>query len=403
VDALIALESALGAFRTNKLRAFLTSLGVVIGVGAVLTMVAVSEGTNRKLKEEMSSLGSNLLLVLPGAQTASGRRMGSGGIQTLTYEDTLAVADLDSVDSAAPSVRKVVQAIYKNLNWATSLRGTSPLYARVRDYEVESGRFFTLQEMQAQAKVCLLGKTVIENLFLGEDPMGKTIRINRLPFRVIGVLKEKGSTPHGSDQDDIIFVPLLTAQRKILGITHITAMMVKAKDGRLKQAEEDITALLRQRHRLTAREESDFTIRNLTEFMERAESASRSMGFMLGAVASVSLLVGGIGIMNIMLVSVTERTREIGLRRAVGATKTDVRIQFLVEALLLCGFGGLLGVAVGAGTAHLLSVFGGFEFAMPLWAVMLAFLFSLAVGVVFGFYPALKASSVDPIVALRYE
>jgi putative ABC transport system permease protein len=296
-----------------------------------------------------------------------------------------------------------VQAIYKNLNWATSMQGTTPSYGRVREYHVERGRYFTLSEMQSQAKVCLLGKTVVENIFLGEDPLGKTIRLNRLPFKVVGVLEEKGPTPRGSDQDDIILVPLFTAQRKILGITHINAMMVKAMDGRLKEAEEDINALLRQRHRLTPREDSDFTVRNLTEFLERAESASRSMGFMLGAVASVSLLVGGIGIMNIMLVSVTERTREIGLRRAVGATKTDVRIQFLFEALLLCGFGGLLGVASGAGTAYLLSRFGGFEFALPLWAVVLSFLFSLGVGVVFGFYPAIKASAVDPIVALRYE
>jgi putative ABC transport system permease protein len=403
VVPLISLEAAIGAFRTNKLRAFLTSMGVVIGVGAVLTMIAVAEGTNRKMKKEMESLGSNLLLVLPGAQTASGRRMGSGGVQTLTYDDTVAVEELDSVDSAAPSVRKVVQAIYKNLNWATSMQGTSPSYARVREYAVESGRFFTLRELQAQAKVCLLGKTVVENIFLGEDPLGKTIRINRLPFKVVGVLKEKGPSLRGSDQDDIILVPLFTAQRKILGVTHISAMMVKAKDGRLSNAEEDIRVLLRKRHKITRREEDDFTVRNLTEFLERAESAARSMGFMLGAVASVSLLVGGIGIMNIMLVSVTERTREIGLRRAVGATKTDVRVQFLMEALILCGFGGLLGVVAGGSTAYMLSRFGGFEFALPLWAVTLSFFFSLCVGVIFGFYPALKASNVDPIVALRYE
>jgi len=398
-----ALETAVLAFKSNRVRAALTSLGVVIGVAAVLAMISLVEGTSRRMKKEMESLGSNLLLVLPGAQTASGARMGSGGVQTLTFEDTLAVERLDSVDSAAPSVRKVVQAIYGNLNWATSMYGTTPSYARVRDYEVVEGRFFTEREVQSQAKVCLLGKTVVENIFLDEDPLGKVIRLDRLPFRVIAVLKEKGSSPGGADQDDVVIVPLLTAQRKFLGITHISSMLVKAREGRLAQAEEDVRILLRERHRIPPREEDDFTVRNLTEFLERAQSSARSMGFMLGAVASVSLIVGGIGIMNIMLVSVTERTREIGLRRAVGATRGDVRAQFLIEALMLCGLGGLIGVALGALAAFMLSAFGGFEFALPLWAVLLSFGFSLGVGVVFGYYPARKASMVDPIVALRYE
>ena len=385
------------------MRAALTSLGVVIGVAAILTMIAVAEGTNRRMKKEMQSLGSNLLLVLPGAQTTSGARMGSGGVQTLTYEDAVAIGELDSVDSAAPTVRKVVQAIYKNLNWSTSMLGTTPSYARVRDYEMSQGRFFSLREMQAQAKVCLLGRTVVDNIFFDEDPVGKTIRLNRLPFRVVGVLREKGSSPGGRDQDDIILMPLVTAQRKLMGITHVRAMFVRAVDGRLRDAEEEVELLLRQRHRIPPRGENDFTIRNLTDIIERAESAARTMGFMLGAVASVSLVVGGIGIMNIMLVSVTERTREIGIRRAVGATRSDVRMQFFIEALILCGFGGVLGIAAGAGTAYMLSRFGDFEFALPLWAVALSFLFSIGVGVVFGFYPALKASRINPIDALRYE
>ncbi len=385
------------------MRAALTSLGVVIGVAAILTMIAVAEGTNRRMKKEMQSLGSNLLLVLPGAQTTSGARMGSGGVQTLTYEDAVAIGELDSVDSAAPTVRKVVQAIYTHLHWSTSMLGTTPSYARVRDYEMAQGRFFSLREMQSQAKVCLLGRTVADNIFFDEDPVGKTIRLNRLPFRVIGVLKEKGSSPGGRDQDDIILMPLVTAQRKLMGITHVRAMFVRAVDGRLREAEEEVGILLRQRHRIPPRGENDFTIRNLTDIIERAESASRTMGFMLGAVASVSLVVGGIGIMNIMLVSVTERTREIGIRRAVGATRSDVRMQFFMEALILCGFGGVLGIVAGAGTAYMLSRFGDFEFAFPLWAVALSFLFSIGVGVVFGFYPALKASRINPIEALRYE
>jgi len=403
VVPLRSLETALIAFKTNKMRAALTSLGVVIGVAAILTMIAVAEGTNRRMKKEMQSLGSNLLLVLPGAQTTSGARMGSGGVQTLTYEDAVAIGEMDSVDSAAPTVRKVVQAIYKNLNWSTSMLGTTPSYARVRDYEMAQSRFFSHREMQSQAKVCLLGRTVVDNIFFDEDPVGKTIRLNRLPFRVIGVLKEKGSSPGGRDQDDIILMPLVTAQRKLMGITHVRAMFVRAVDGRLGDAEKEVELLLRQRHRIPPRGENDFTIRNLTDILERAESASRTMGFMLGAVASVSLVVGGIGIMNIMLVSVTERTREIGIRRAVGATRSDVRMQFFMEALILCGFGGVLGIAVGAGTAYMLSRFGDFEFAFPLWAVALSFLFSIGVGVVFGFYPALKASRINPIDALRYE
>ncbi len=398
-----ALEAALIAFRSNRIRAALTSLGVVIGVAAVLAMIALVEGTSRKMKREIESLGSNLLLVLPGAQTASGARMGSGGVQTLTYEDALAVGRLGSVDAASPTVRKVVQAIYKNLNWATSMYGTTPSYQKVRDYEVVKGRFFSAREVQTQAKVCLLGKTVVENIFLDEDPVGKVIRLDRLPFKVIGVLGEKGSSPGGTDQDDVVIVPLITAQRKFLGITYISSMLVKAKDGRLPEAEENVKLLLRERHRIPPRGDDDFTVRNLADILERAQSAARSMGFMLGAVASVSLIVGGIGIMNIMLVSVTERTREIGLRRAVGATRRDVRAQFLLEALILCGLGGIIGVVLGAAIAFVLSELGGFEFAIPLWAVALSFGFSLVVGVVFGYYPAFKASRIDPIVALKYE
>jgi len=400
---LISLESAFSSFRANKMRAALTTLGVVIGVAAMLAMISVAEGTNRRVKEEIASLGSNLLLILPGAQTTSGARMGSGGVTTLMYEDALAVGTLESVQSAAPMVRKVVQVIYGNLNWSTSLIGTTPSYADAAEWGISDGRFFTQGEMNSQAKVCLVGKTVVENIFVEGSPVGKTVRIDRLPFRVIGVLAGKGSTPGGRDQDDVVIVPLFTAQRKLLGITYVHSMFVKAAEGRLGEAEKEAAGLLRQRHRITPRQENDFTVRNLTDVMQRAQSAARLMGFMLGAVASVSLVVGGIGIMNIMLVSVTERTREIGLRRAVGAKKRDVQAQFLIEALVLCGLGGLCGIFLGMTTAYLMSVLGGFDFALPLWAVTLAFLFSLVVGVVFGFYPALRAASVDPIVALKYE
>lgn len=399
----VSFEMAFLSLKSNKTRAALTILGVVIGVAAVLSMIAIAEGTNRRMKKEMESLGSNLLLVLPGAATHSGARMGSGGVATLVYDDVLATEKLDTVEGAIPLARKVVQAVYGNLNWATSVIGTTPAYERVREWTVKDGRYFTQQEMESQAKVCVIGRTVVENLFLSEDPIGKTIRLNRLPFTVIGILEEKGSSPQGQDQDDVVLIPLYTAQRKIIGITYITAMLVKAKEGNLDEAQRDVELLLRQRHRIPEREENDFSIRNLTEILGMIKSASDTMGWMLGTVASVSLIVGGIGIMNIMLVSVTERTREIGLRRALGAKRGDIKRQFLIEALVLCGFGGVVGVLFGLISIFLLSSFGGWEFALPLWAVLLSFLFSIIVGVIFGLYPANKASIVEPIVALRYE
>lgn len=397
------LEMALLSLRSNKMRSVLTILGVVIGVAAVLSMVAIAEGTNRRIKKEIKSIGSNLLLILPGASTAGGVRMGSGGVTTLVYEDALAIEKLDSVISASPTVRKVSQAIYGNLNWTTSVMGTSPSFEIVREWPAKSGRYFTLQEMESQAKVCVVGKTLVENLFVNEEPIGKTIRINRLPFTVIGVLEEKGSSPQGQDQDDVVLIPLYTAQRKLLGITHINALLVKAKDGRLEEAQKDIEMLLRHRHRIPEREENDFSIRNLAEILDRVKATSNVMGFMLGAVASVSLIVGGIGIMNIMLVSVTERIREIGLRRALGARSSDIKKQFIIESLVLCIFGGLLGIFIGVISILVLSYFGGWEFALPLWSLLLAFFFSIIVGLIFGLYPASKAAKIEPITALKYE
>lgn len=397
------LEMAILSLRSNKMRAVLTILGVVIGVAAVLSMVAIAEGTNRRIRKEIKSIGSNLLLILPGASTAGGVRMGSGGVTTLVYEDGLAIEKLDSVLSVSPTVRKVSQVIYGNLNWTTSVMGTTPSFEIVREWPAKSGRYFTLQEMESQTKVCLVGKTLVENLFINEDPIGKTIRINRLPFTVIGVLEEKGSSPQGQDQDDVVIIPLYTAQRKLLGITHINALLVKSKDGRLEEAQKDIELLLRQRHRIPEREENDFSIRNLAEILQRVKATSNVMGFMLGAVASVSLIVGGIGIMNIMLVSVTERIREIGLRRALGARSSDIKKQFIVESLVLCILGGLLGIFVGVISILVLSYFGGWEFALPLWSLFLAFFFSIVVGLIFGLYPANKAAKIEPIIALKYE
>lgn len=400
---MIHLDAIVHTIRVNRMRSALTALGVVIGIAAILVMIAVAEGTNRRMKAEIESMGTNLLLVLPGAQTATGARMGSGGVTTLIYEDALAVERLESVRAAAPTVRKVVQAIYKNLNWSTSAMGTSPSFEEVRQWPVLRGRYLTQTEVDTQAKVCLLGATVVKNLFVWEDPVGQIVRLDRLPFRVIGVLEEKGLSPSGQDQDDVVIIPVKTAQRKLRGIDHIDAMLAKSESGRLSEAERDIEALLRQRHRLSSYEDNDFSIRNLTEMLAAAQSASRLLGLMLGAVASISLIVGGIGIMNIMLVSVTERTREIGIRRAIGARRSDIKAQFLAEALLLCGAGGLAGVLLGFGVERILKALTPLETYIPLWSVLLSFFFSLAVGIVFGYYPAKKAASVDPIVALKYE
>jgi len=397
------LDSIFYSLKANRMRSALTALGVIIGIAAILAMIAVAEGTNRRMEQEMASMGTNLLLILPGAQTSGGARMGSGGVTTLNYEDALAIERLESVRAAAPGVRKVVQAVYKNLNWATSATGTTPRYEAVREWPVESGRYFTDNEMENQAKVCVLGRTVVENLFPWEEPVGKIIRLNRLPFQVVGVLEGKGLSPSGQDQDDIILIPLKTAQRKLMGITHVTSIVVKAKSGMLSSAEEDIKGLLRARHRVPRLEENDFGILNLTEMLRTAQSTGKIMGYMLGAVASVSLIVGGIGIMNIMLVSVTERTREIGIRRAIGARRSEIKLQFLAEALVLCGAGGIAGVLLGFGVERLLAALTPLDTFIPLWAVVLSFVFSLAVGIIFGYYPAKKAASVEPIIALKYE
>jgi len=400
---MVHLDSIFYSLKANRMRSALTALGVIIGIAAILAMIAVAEGTNRRLQMEIASMGTNLLLILPGAQTSSGVRMGAGGVTTLVYEDALAIEKLDSVRAAAPGVRKVVQAVYKNLNWATSAAGAAPQFETVREWPVERGRYFTVNEMETQAKVLVLGKTVVENLFPSEDPMGKIVRVDRLPFRVIGILEEKGLSPGGQDQDDIIVIPLKTIQRKMMGITHVSSITVKTRPGKLASAQDDIKALLRARHRVPRYEENDFSILNLTEMLRTAQSTGKVMGYMLGAVASVSLIVGGIGIMNIMLVSVTERTREIGIRRAIGARRSEIKLQFLTEALVLCGAGGVAGVLLGFGVERLLAALTPLETFIPLWAVMLSFVFSLGVGLLFGYYPAKKAASVEPIVALKYE
>jgi len=399
---------SLRALRVNKMRSALTMLGIVIGVGAVITMLAIGTGASRRISEQISSVGSNLLIVLPGSSTSGGIRMGSGTQSTLTKDDADAIArECPAVADVAPSHNGVAQAVYGNQNWSTGVTGTTPGILNVRDWTLSAGRPFTEQDVRNATKVCILGRTVVDNLFGDMDPVGQIIRIKKVPFTVIAVLEKKGQSPTGQDQDDTIMIPISTAQKKIFGTPFagmVRAIAVKAKSSEdLAAAEEQIKDLLNQRHRIGPRQESDFTVRNLTQMMQVAEQSTRVMALLLGAIASVSLLVGGIGIMNIMLVSVTERTREIGIRMAVGAKTWDIRLQFIIEAVTLSLIGGVAGITIGLSGSKILSAVAGWATIISLPSILLAFGFSGLVGVFFGFYPAYKASLLNPIDALRYE
>ena len=396
------------ALRVNKTRSALTMLGVIIGVGAVIAMLAVGTGASRQIEQQISSIGSNLIMVLPGATTSGGVRMGAGTQPTLTMGDAEAILkESPAVADVAPVLSGVAQVVFGNQNWSTGVTGTTPGMLNVRDWKLSAGRAFTEQDVKSATKVCLLGQTVVDNLFGGIDPVGQIIRIKKIPFTVIGILEAKGQDPRGQDQDDAIYVPVTTAQKKLFGTTRpgmIRIIMVKAKSAQdLQPAETQINGLLRQRHRLGPREENDFSVRNLTQMLQAAEESAKVMRLLLGAIASVSLIVGGIGIMNIMLVSVTERTREIGIRMAVGAKTWDIRLQFIIEALTLSFMGGVIGIIAGISTSSLLATLAGWTTIVSPLSVMLAFCFSGLVGIFFGFYPAYKASLLDPIDALRYE
>lgn len=402
------LRIAIRALRVNKLRSFLTMLGIIIGIAAVIAMMAVGAGARHVISEQIASIGSNILLIIPGSTTSGGIRTGSGGVQTLTYEDSRAIqSECPSVELSAPTVRGTGQVVYGNQNWSTLVMGGTPELFLIREWPVVSGRSITASDVDGTAKVCLLGQTVVQNLFGSEDPIGKMVRIRKVPFTVIGVLDRKGQSPQGTDQDDVIFLPLRTAQRKLLGgqfPNTVGAIIVKAKSEEdLPGAEEEITSLLNQRHRVGPSKEQDFSIRNLSEILAIAEQSSKVMSMLLGAVASISLIVGGIGIMNIMLVSVTERTREIGIRMAIGARRRDILLQFLTEAVLLTLMGGVTGIALGTGGATIVSRLLSWPTLISFSSIAIAFLFSGAVGIFFGFYPARKAAGLNPIEALRYE
>ena len=401
------ITEALRALHQNRLRTGLTMLGMIIGVAAVVLMLSIGQGARTKINETIAAMGSNLFIVVPGATSSGGFSFGSGTVKTLTINDAYAIAELPSISAASPVTTGNVQLNYAAKNWSTLILGTTPDYFEVGNWKVESGATFTESDLRSAARVVVLGSVTAKNLFGDEDPVGKTIRITNRPFLVTGVLMAKGQSLTGRDQDDNVFIPITTSERQITGNQFpgtIRYMLVQGKSAEeMDIAEIEITQLLRQRHRIATGKENDFTVRNLTAIADVATGAAKVMSIVLGAIASVSLLVGGIGIMNIMLVSVTERTREIGIRMAIGANQRAILTQFLLEAMMICIMGGLIGLLLGIGGAWLVSQVTDMLIVITLGMVGLAFLFASAVGIFFGFYPAKKAASLKPVDALRYE
>jgi putative ABC transport system permease protein len=405
-----ALRIALRSLRVNKLRTALTMLGIMIGVAAVIAMVSVGAGAQARVAEQIQSLGSNLIIVLSGSTNAAGVRLGQGSQLTITEDDAQAIArEVPAVQVAAPSSRGSAQVVYGNLNWSTAIQGVTADYFEARDWPVDDGRPILQEDVDGATKIALLGQTTALNLFGESDPLGQIIRIKKVPFTVVGILSRKGQSSWGQDQDDVIMVPLSTAKKKVLGVSAANARSVGSisikirADEDMADAENQIRGLLRQRHKLLPQQDDDFWLRNLSEVLQTQEESSKVMTYLLAAIASVSLLVGGIGIMNIMLVSVTERTREIGLRMAVGARARDILTQFLVEALTLSLIGGIIGIALGVGGSNAISYLAEWRTVLAPEAIVIAFGFAAAIGIFFGFYPAQKASRLDPIDALRYE
>jgi putative ABC transport system permease protein len=399
---------ALRALARNKMRSFLTALGIIIGVGAVIAMVSLGEGAKKGVEERFNSLGTNLLNVFPGSRDHHGISSGGGGWQSLKVEDAEAIAaQCDAVRYVSPSASTRAQVIYANKNWNTSVQGVGARYPEVRNWEMAGGTFFDESHVTAAAKVCVLGKEVTKSLFEDEDPLGKVIRVKGIPFRVLGVLKSKGEAGGFFNRDDVIVVPYTTVMKRLAREDHINSIDVQALSmDRTVEAKGQIEELLRIRHKIAPGAEDDFQVRNMSEIAEGAAQSTQILGILLGSIASISLLVGGIGIMNIMLVSVTERIREIGIRMAVGAREKDILLQFLTEAVVLSFLGGALGVVFGVASSKLMKyipIFAGWKTVVAPQAILLAFAFSASVGIFFGFYPARKASKLDPIEALRYE
>jgi putative ABC transport system permease protein len=401
----VILKVAFRALRRNKMRTVLTMLGIIIGVGAVIAMVGIGNGAKAQVQARIAALGQNVIMVFAGSINRGGVYSGSGGAGTLTVEDALAIEkEVPGVSVVSPEVRSGAQLMAGNNNWSTSVMGEGVGYLTLRVWDLEDGSMFTDADVRAAAKVCILGKTTADHLFPEEDPVGKTIRIKNVPMKVLGVLKAKGASMFGSDQDDTVIVPYTTGMKRFAGVTMLRMINVQSATAeQMTEVQNGITELLRQRHRIQAGRDDDFMMRNQQEIAEAMSATTEVMTALLAAIASVSLLVGGIGIMNIMLVSVTERTREIGIRMAVGARGRDILLQFLIEAVALSSTGGLLGILTGIGGAKLITMIKQWPTLVSPQSIIIAFAFSAAVGVFFGFYPARKASQLDPIDALRYE
>lgn len=405
MKSLSTIKIAARALRRNKLRTVLTMLGIIIGVAAVIAMVSIGNGAKAQVEARIANLGQNVVLVLSGSTSRAGVRSGLGGSATLTVEDAEAIErEVAGITAISPEVRSTIQISAGNQNWSTTILGEAPDYLDVRQWQLEDGASFNEQDIRGATKVALIGATAAEQLFGGEEALGQVIRIRGVPFTIIGLLAAKGLSAAGGDQDDVVIIPYTSAMKRVTGATTMRAINVQAEDPAvISQVQEEITGLLRQRHHIEPDRDDDFVVRNQQEIAEAATATSRTMTALLAAIASVSLMVGGIGIMNIMLVSVTERTREIGIRVAVGAHAADILRQFLVEALTLSSVGGFIGVLLGIASSRVLSAVAEWPTVTSLDSVVIAFFFSAAIGVFFGFYPARKASQLDPITALRYE
>ena len=405
MNILRTVRVSLAALTRNTMRSFLTALGIIIGVGAVIAMVSIGQGAKIEVEARFDAMGTNLLFVRPGSQSFRGIQGGGGSLTNLREEDADAILkNCSAVKYVSPNVNGRAQVVYQNKNWNTSIYGVGEHYPEIRNWSLHEGAFFTQSMVKTAQKVCVLGSDVSMNLFEGDSPIGQVIRIQKLPFRVMGVLESKGESGGFMNRDDMIAIPYTTAQKRLLGIDHIQSIDVSAASAaRTDEAVNQIEEILRIRHRIAPGAEDDFNVRNMSDIAEGAAESTKILTILLGGIASISLIVGGIGIMNIMLVSVTERIREIGIRMSVGAREKDILLQFLIEAIVLSVLGGLLGVVLGLGSSALISHFAGMKTLVSAGSIILAFAFSGSVGIFFGFYPARKASKLDPIDALRYE